>query len=176
MGLDKFVTSISVMKRIVLRSLLAALVLHGVFTIGLPWLLLRASSVFPALFPEIGSARHLGFAAIALGAVLYALSAAELLWVPGVSASPFAQPQFLRTTGCYGRVRNPLLLGVALILLGEALVFESAVLLAYALLYWLWLHLFVVMHEEKELARAFGEAYADYCSRVPRWLLKFGRR
>src|SRR2546428_8867441 len=126
-GLDEFVTSISVMKRIVLRSLLAALVLHGVFTIGLPWLLLRASSVFPALFPEIGPARHLGFAAIALGAVLYTWSAAELLWVSGVSASPFAQPQFLRTTGCYGRVRNPLLPGVALLLLAAAVVLASMV-------------------------------------------------
>ncbi|WP_419162233.1 methyltransferase family protein [Candidatus Palauibacter sp.] len=72
----------------------------------------------------------------------------------------------LVTDGWYARTRHPLLLGVVLILLGEALFFSSAALLSYALAYWLWLTVFVVLKEEPDLRRIFDA----YCRDVPRWI------
>jgi protein-S-isoprenylcysteine O-methyltransferase Ste14 len=56
------------------------------------------------------------------------------------------------------------------ILLGHLLWSQAAVLLAYAAFMFLGFHLFVVLYEEPALSRQFGEAYREYCARVPRWL------
>jgi protein-S-isoprenylcysteine O-methyltransferase Ste14 len=36
--------------------------------------------------------------------------------------------------------------------------------------------LFIVLYEERQLKRAFGSEYEDYCARVGRWLPRLGRR
>jgi len=56
------------------------------------------------------------------------------------------------------------------ILLGEAILYRSPALLAYAGAFWLMTHIYVVGVEEKALKRKFGAAYADYCRRAERWL------
>jgi protein-S-isoprenylcysteine O-methyltransferase Ste14 len=61
-------------------------------------------------------------------------------------------------------------LAVGLVLLGEALLFESLPLLAYASLIGMLFHLFVVFYEEPTLKRKFGAEYEAYCRAVPRWL------
>jgi protein-S-isoprenylcysteine O-methyltransferase Ste14 len=142
-------------------------VLHGLFTITVPWLLLRHSTAWPAL--PLGPLRWVGGALVAFGAYLYVWSVAYLL-KRQTSAIPGERPARLQVSGWYGRVRHPLLLGVVAILLGEAIWFASLALLAYALSYWLWLHVFVTVREERDLREAFGDAYASYAREVPRWL------
>ncbi|MBW2374327.1 MAG: isoprenylcysteine carboxylmethyltransferase family protein [Deltaproteobacteria bacterium] len=70
----------------------------------------------------------------------------------------------------FRRVRNPGYVAVAGILLGEALLLGSGVLLAYAAGIWLLFHCFVLLYEEPTLRRQFGEEYEAYCRNVPRWL------
>jgi protein-S-isoprenylcysteine O-methyltransferase Ste14 len=72
-------------------------------------------------------------------------------------------------------MRHPLLLGVVLILLGEAIAAASLALLAFAFAYWLWLHAFVSVKEERDLGQAFGKQYASYAARVPRWIPRLRR-
>ena len=74
--------------------------------------------------------------------------------------------------GAHGWSRNPLLLGVVLVLFGECLAFESLLLLVYAMLYWTWLTLYLVFFEEPALRRALGDEYLHYCRHVPRWFLR----
>ena len=74
--------------------------------------------------------------------------------------------------GVHGWSRNPLLLGVVLILIGECLAFESLALLVYAGLYWTWLTLYLVFAEEPALRRTLGDEYLQYCRHVPRWFLR----
>jgi len=59
--------------------------------------------------------------------------------------------------------------GVLLMVVGEFFVFESAVLLFYAILLLAGFHLFTIWYEESVLRRTFGDAYVEYCQRVPRW-------
>ena len=75
--------------------------------------------------------------------------------------------------GVHGRSRNPLQLGVVVILFGESLAFESLALLVYAMLYWAWLTLYLVIVEEPALRRTLGDEYLRYCRHVPRWFLPF---
>ena len=62
------------------------------------------------------------------------------------------------------------------VVLGEALVFRSSVLVGWAAALWLLAHIFVVAVEERSLRRRFGSAYDDYCARVSRWLPRPPRR
>lgn len=157
------------MHREAAKTIAIAILLHGVFTIGLPWWLLRATHDVTWAWLPLGPLRWLGPPLIAFGIYLYIWSVARLL-ARQTSALPGQAPTALETDGWYARVRHPLLLGVVAILIGEAIAARSLALSAYALLYWLWLHAFVTRREEPDLRAAFGPAYDDYCRRVPRWL------
>lgn len=79
----------------------------------------------------------------------------------------------LQTEGPYSLCRNPLYFGsfcygVALACLFKSVVFGGAV-LAAGCFYFLW----VVPVEERFLAGRFGQAFADYCRRTPRFGLRF---
>lgn len=84
--------------------------------------------------------------------------------------SPMLPTERLVTSGLYAHVRNPMYLAVTLILAGQALVFASADLIAYAIAIWFGFLLFVVYFEEPRLARDFPDEYVAYFANVPRWL------
>ena len=146
-----------------------AIVLNGVFTVGLPALILGRTEGMAMLYPDIGPVRWLGGGLAAFGIHLYLWSAVHLLR-RSTSATPGREATALLTHGWYGRTRHPLLLGVVAILFGEAVFFSSLALLAYALAYWLWLTAFVALREEPDLRRTFGAEYDAYCREVPRWI------
>jgi protein-S-isoprenylcysteine O-methyltransferase Ste14 len=73
-------------------------------------------------------------------------------------------------SGVYSLVRHPMYLGGLMILLG--FLFLKFSLIAFAI----WVVYFVLCdwmasYEEKDLLRVLGEEYADYQSRVPKWLM-----
>lgn len=162
-------------RSVVLPFVATAIVLHGVFTIGLPALILDRTQGLAVLNPDIGPARWLGAGLAGFGIHLYLWSAVHLLR-RRTSAVPGKEATVLVTHGWYGRTRHPLLLGVVVILLGEAVFFSSLALLAYALAYWLWLTAFVALREEPDLSRTFGSSYDAYCREVPRWIPRVSRR
>ena len=85
--------------------------------------------------------------------------------------APWAPPQLLVTSGPYRHSRNPMYIGVFLILLGWSALFASWVLLSYAALVLCACHARVTWAEEPLAARRFGANWDAYRSRVPRWLL-----
>jgi protein-S-isoprenylcysteine O-methyltransferase Ste14 len=74
------------------------------------------------------------------------------------------------TRGPYRWVRNPIYLAALLVVLGEAGLFGSPWLLAYAGAMAVCFHLFVTGYEERVLRRCFGPGYLAYRSAVPRWI------
>jgi protein-S-isoprenylcysteine O-methyltransferase Ste14 len=56
------------------------------------------------------------------------------------------------------------------ILLGQALLFPSLSVAAFALFAWLATFTFVRLYEEPTLVRTYGEQYEDYRRNVPGWL------
>ena len=84
--------------------------------------------------------------------------------------APWDPTRRLVAVGPYRHVRNPMISGVAGMLLGEALAFGSWVVAGWALAFVLVNHIYFVVSEEPGLARRFGESYATYRANVPRWL------
>lgn len=76
----------------------------------------------------------------------------------------------LVTTGPYRYTRNPMYLGMLIILSGWALYLGSLTPFFLLPLFVMVLTVQQIMPEEKVLAEKFGDAYFEYKSRVPRWL------
>ena len=157
------------------RVLPAAVLLYAIFVCAIPALLLWAFASLAV--PPFSAALCVGLGLALGGLLLYVRVVWELVVLAGTSAAPLGMPTQLRTDGSYAWSRNPLLLGVVAILFGEAIAFRSRALAVYALAYWTLLHAFIVLREEPVLRAQFGERYASYCRRVPRWFVpRWSRR
>lgn len=76
----------------------------------------------------------------------------------------------LVTGGIYRRTRNPMYVGLLLVLLGWAAYLANPLALVPIPLFVLYIGRFQIRPEERALAARFGEDYAAYCARVRRWL------
>jgi protein-S-isoprenylcysteine O-methyltransferase Ste14 len=83
---------------------------------------------------------------------------------------PFDPPKQFVARGPYQYVRNPMMLGMVLVLSGEAAFYESRAVWIYILALVVVAHLFVCCWEEPDLERRFGESYRAYKRSVPRWI------
>ena len=113
----------------------------------------------------------------AAGALLLLIGTSIYLWCLWDFASfgrgtpaPIDPPKQLVMRGLYRYTRNPMYVGVLLVIFGWAVLFESLDLAIYGLAVATCFHLFVVFYEEPHLKRVFGQSYEQYCSRVSRWL------
>lgn len=87
--------------------------------------------------------------------------------------APFDPPRKFVVRGPYRYVRNPMMLGGLTALSGAALYFSSPTILLTTITLLLFVNLFVLLWEEPDLERRFGEAYRQYKSTVPRWIPRF---
>ena len=86
--------------------------------------------------------------------------------------APFDPPKKLVIQGPYIHMRNPMMAGVLLVLLGEALFFGSVPLGVWFLFFFGLCLVLIPAWEEPDLEKRFGEPYREYKSQVPRWIPK----
>lgn len=80
------------------------------------------------------------------------------------------QTSVLVVEGPYRYVRNPMITAVAVVLAGEALLFGSVWILAWAAAFLAINFTYFLCFEEPGLERRFGERYRAYKRNVPRWI------
>lgn len=124
----------------------------------------------------VEATRWLGVALIAAGAPLFVGFLRRFVVEGRGTPAPVAPPQRLVVGGFFRWTRNPGYVGVLCLVVGQALLFASAATLVYAAILALGFHLFVVLYEEPDLRRRFGDDYAAYCRDVPRWLPRLRAR
>ena len=119
----------------------------------------------PAALPAL-----LGVALIAAGLMLIVWTVALFARIGRGTLAPWDPPTRLVVRGPYRHVRHPMISGVVLVLLGEAVLLGSTALL-------LWAGSVVAVHvlylplvEEPRLRRRFGEELETYCEGVRRWV------
>ena len=137
---------------------LGALILMVVLHLGAPgqqWLFFPWN--LTALLPLLAGLQRMG-------------SAARLFAERDTTLKPFAQSTTLVMDGAFGQSRNPMYLGMVLMLMAVAVLLGS-------LTPWLVIPSFVtvitrrfIVHEEHMLREQFGDAYDEYCQRVRRWI------
>jgi protein-S-isoprenylcysteine O-methyltransferase Ste14 len=120
-----------------------------------------------------GAEEWAAIAVIVIGIAIYLYTA---FWgfalIGGGTPAPIAPTRILVVKGLHRFVRNPMYIGVALIIGGQAWLFHSQHLAIYLACFGLLVHLFVLFYEEPTLRRQFGEEYERYREKVPRWMPK----
>ena len=145
-----------------LRALAALLVLPGTF-----------AGIIPALIASAdhwrGNGHAAGMAPLVAG-ILILLWCVRDFYVAGKGTlAPWDPPKHLVVIGLYRFVRNPMYVGLILLLIGWALLAGSFLLGGYALFFAIAFHLRVVLYEEPRLRSQFPQAWAEYAATVPRW-------
>lgn len=119
--------------------------------------------------PWPGGLRVLGAAVVAAGLVPLVAAFVRFARAGGTPA-PIAPTDRLVVTGFHRYVRNPMYVGVALMIVGQALLFGQLGLLLYGLVVWTATAAFVRWYEEPTLAEQFGREYEVYRAAVPAWI------
>ena len=118
-----------------------------------------------------------GWLPVALGVFLVGWTSVTL-HSAGTTVRPHGEPAVLVVVGPFRFTRNPIYLGMVLVVLGVSLVVGQATNLLVPLTLAAVIHYGHVRKEETVLRIRFGENYQAYCDRVPRWLafIEFKKR
>lgn len=112
----------------------------------------------------------LGGVSLGLGLLLLIRTIALFEGVGGGTLAPWDPTRRLVVRGVYRYVRNPMISGVALILLGGAALLGSIPVLYWSLLFLIANAVYIPTSEEPGLVRRFGDDYLLYKKNVPRWI------
>jgi len=149
------------MNGLALKALVAFVALPGMVAFAVPLLLIA---------PPTALNVPVALVTLAPG-VLILLRCVRDFYVSGRGTlAPWAPPRQLVITGLYRYTRNPMYVGVLLILAAWAACFRSLPLAVYAFAVAVAFHIRVVVGEEPTLARSFGEEWDRYRQQVPRWI------
>ena len=153
------------MRRAALTTMVFFVVAPGVMAGLVPWWITGWDRPDGSIGPLDVLGVALALAGLAMVVECFVRFVREGLGTP----APVAPTEFLVQGGLYRHVRNPMYVGVAAVILGQALVLRST-----DLLWWLAVFLaavvgFVKLYEEPTLREQFGASYDDYRAAVPGW-------
>jgi protein-S-isoprenylcysteine O-methyltransferase Ste14 len=151
-----------------LKSLLFLILAPGMVAGYIPLALLRMGSQV-----ETGVLAYLAFPLWIIGGIILLWSFWNFLAQGRGTPSPTDPPKELVAVGFYRYVRNPMYVGIFLILLGHFLWFRFIWLIVYLVITFVIVHVFVTLYEEPTLKRTFGASYEEYLKKVPRWIPRF---
>jgi protein-S-isoprenylcysteine O-methyltransferase Ste14 len=123
----------------------------------------------PLVEPADATLRWFGLLPLAAGVFLN-LAADAAFKRAGTTVKPLLPSTALVTSGIFRMTRNPMYLGMALILLGLWLAMGTPTPALPAVAFMVAIDRFFVRPEEEKLAVAFGSAFASYRARVRRWI------
>jgi protein-S-isoprenylcysteine O-methyltransferase Ste14 len=159
-----------------LRHLLAVLLLPFVVVVVVPWWLPRSPFVtgLDTRWESGASATWLpsllGVLLSLCGLALFAWCLSLFIRVGRGTLAPWDPTSNLVAVGPYRHVRNPMISGVLVMLIGEALFLQSFAIALWALAFFAANHVYFLLSEEPGLERRFGNSYRSYKAHVPRWL------
>lgn len=161
------------MKMAFVRHLSSIMLLPFVVVVVIPTLILRARPAWDEAW-QTGewspTLRIVGCTLAALG-VAWATWCIVLFGVRGRGTlAPWDPPTRLVVVGPYRHMRNPMISGVLLMLIGIGFVFGSVLVLLWAAMFFVINSFYFVFVEEPGLERRFGPEYVRYRAHVPRWI------
>jgi protein-S-isoprenylcysteine O-methyltransferase Ste14 len=151
----------------------------AVFTVLVPYVV----AVYLPKLVDPAARRHgaifeIGWPLIIAGTLIYAFCLIRFLLAGGTPAIFFIrhlsflvgeEPASLVSSGLYRYSRNPMYIGVLLVIFGQAILFASSAIALYGCFMFLMFHVVVVTLEEPHLRAVQGPSYEAYCRAVPRW-------
>lgn len=156
------------------RHIRAILVLPAMNLIALPALLVALTDSFDpgwGLPAPLGALPIvLGGGSIVCGLALMSRTISLFATIGHGTLAPWDPTQKLVIRGPYRHVRNPMISGVLMVLLGEAALLGSPPVFAWFAIFGAINVIYTPLVEERSLARRFGDDYLRYRRNVPRWI------
>ncbi|WP_176544923.1 methyltransferase family protein [Bacillus cereus] len=78
-------------------------------------------------------------------------------------------PSKLVKYGPYKYTRNPMTMGMLIVLMSESIFFNSFILLIWFLIFFMISQILIIKIEEPSLSKKFGDEYTIYQIQTPRW-------
>ena len=138
----------------------------GTMAVLVPWLLTRWQGS-----PQgVDALDVLGGVMVAAGAAVVLACFARFAGEGRGTPAPVAPTEQLVVGGIYRHVRNPMYVGVAAAIAGQAVIFRDAGLVLWLVIFLLAVVGFVKLYEEPTLGEQFGPSYDAYRAAVPGWI------
>lgn len=123
-----------------------------------------------SLTVKINAVSTIGFAVILLGLTLMFLTIRMFIRIGKGTLAPWHPTRKLVTKSLYAHMRNPMILGVNIVLIGEAITFRSYNILIWTGCFFILNTVYFIFSEEPGLKKRFGDEYEEYKRNVPRWI------
>jgi len=136
--------------------------------VSIMWLIANFTSSWKFIFP---AQQTISITLLALG-VLIDVTAIVSFLKARTTVNPVSPEKASRlvTTGMFRFSRNPMYLGMLLVLFAWFLYLGSLLNLVAIFLFYLFISTFQIEPEEQAMLKLFGDAYQDYCTKVRRWI------
>ena len=152
---------------LLIKNVLFTIFVPGIVAVYVP---LRMAGFRFGTVAEWGLPQIAALLPLPLGAAIYFWCLWDFATFGRGTPAPIDAPKRLVVRGLYRFVRNPMYVGVLLVILGWALFFESRRILLYGVAAGLVFHLVVLLIEEPMLTSRFGDSYETYRRQVNRWI------
>jgi protein-S-isoprenylcysteine O-methyltransferase Ste14 len=151
------------MSRAALYTALFFVLAPGGNAVLIPWLITRWQH------PGHGPLAIAGLVLVAAGAAVVVACFVRFVTEGRGTPAPVAPTEALVVGGLYRHVRNPMYVGVAWAIAGQALLLGSWGVAVWLLVFLAAVVAFVKGYEEPRLAEQFGASYERYRAAVPGW-------
>ena len=111
-----------------------------------------------------------GMLVICIGLAIMIAAISGLISKGDGTLAPWSPTKKLVIRGIYAYSRNPMILGVLVVLLGESLSILSVKILEWASIFFVINSIWFIVYEEPVLEKKFGEDYRLYRKNVNRWM------
>jgi len=112
----------------------------------------------------------IGLPIMALGLYIMIITISTFIRIGKGTLAPWSPTRKLIIGGIYGYVRNPMIIGVIIVLIGESIAVESLNILIWTGMFFLINNIYFILYEEPNLEKRFGNEYREYKKNVPRWI------
>jgi protein-S-isoprenylcysteine O-methyltransferase Ste14 len=127
--------------------------------------------VAPASEPA-SSARIMLASALVLSGIVVAVAGVVEFRRAGTTVDPRVphKAQELVTSGIFAFSRNPMYVGMVLVLIAWSIALDSWLAALVCPVFYVWIDRVQIPFEEKHIVALFGDDYTRYCQRVRRWI------
>ncbi len=122
-----------------------------------------------ATYFQTGAWDIAGYSLIILGIIL-PVWGARVFKQHRTNLLPYKDPDTMVTSGPFAFTRNPMYLGMFLVLAGAAVLVGTEMGLVFPLVFFAVANWYFIPFEEGRMAEMFGEAFDDYKAKVRRWI------
>ena len=111
----------------------------------------------------------LGIIPVIIGAILN-LMADRAFKIKETTVKPYEESTILITTGVFKISRNPMYLGMAMVLIGISIFLGSITPYIIVVFFIILIHIIFIRVEEEMLAKTFGDVWIEYKNKTRPWL------